>query len=169
MRTKNKKYKARKEEVVFSLGAIPKQGVPEIKIRYNKSRKAFLGTVMHSKDSADFIRRIYTRGSIELQEHFIVLYLNNRNEILGYYKHSVGSINSTIADMRIVLATALSSASTGMIIAHNHPSGNINPSESDKKLTKKFKAGAEILDIMLLDHIIITKTAYTSFAEENLL
>ncbi len=108
----------RKEEVVFGLGLIPKQGVPEIKIRYNRSGKIFLGKVSHSKDVADFVRKVYYRGTLQLQENIIVLYLNNANEILGYYKHSTGGIASSIADIRLIFATALASASIGLIVTH---------------------------------------------------
>lgn len=155
--------------MVFGLGAIPKPGVPEIKVRYNRTRKAFLGKVTSAKDAAEFLRKVYTRGSIELQESFIVLYCNQMNEIIGYYKHTTGAINATIADVRIILGTALSSASTSIIIAHNHPSGNLKPSNADLQLTKKVKDAAKLLDIALLDHVIITKKSYLSFADEGIL
>jgi hypothetical protein len=75
------------KSIVFGLGLIPKQGVPEIKICYNRSTKIFLGKVNTSKEVADFIRKTYSRGILQLQEEFNVLYLNRANEILGYYKH----------------------------------------------------------------------------------
>lgn len=162
-------YPENKETIVFGLGLIPKDGVPEIKIRYNRSRKVFLGRVTNSKDAADFIRKVYPFGSIQLQESFVVLYLNRRNEILGYYKHSVGGITGTVADPRIIFATAVTSASVGMILAHNHPSGNLTPSQADIELTRKIKEGGKLLDIQLLDHVIVTKTGYYSFADEGLI
>jgi DNA repair protein RadC len=162
-------YKSGKETVVFGLGLIPKEGVPEIKIRYNRTKKVFLGKVANSKDAADFIRKIYTRGSIELQESFIALYLNTANEILGYYKHTVGSINATIADVRLIFATALASASVGILVAHNHPSGNLAASQPDINLTKKLHEAGKILEIKLLDHIIITKNGYSSFADQGMI
>lgn len=164
-----RKYKAGKVKILMSLGAIPKEGVPEIKVRYNKSRKKSLGKISQSDNAADFIRKLYTRGTIELQESFIVLYLNNQNEIIGYYKHTTGGINATIADLRLILGTALKSASTSLIVAHNHPSGNLTPSSSDEKLTKEIKKGAELLNLRLLDHIIVTKKEYFSFADNNYL
>ncbi len=164
--TSNKK---KKEILVFGLGLIPKEGLPEIKIRYNRSSKVFLGKVSHSKDVADFIRRIYSRGILQLQEGFIVLYLNRANEILGYYKHSIGGIAGTVADVRLIYATALISASVAIVLAHNHPSGNLNASQADIDLTRKIKEAGKVLDIALLDHLIITKTGYFSFADEGML
>jgi DNA repair protein RadC len=162
-------YEKKKEIVVFGLGLIPKEGIPEIKIRYNRSKKIFLGKITNSKDVANFIRRLYSRGNLELQEHFIVLYLNMANEILGYYKHSIGAINATIADVRLVFATALASASVSIIIAHNHPSRNLTPSQPDIELTRKISEAGKILSIQLLDHLIITKDGYKSFADEGMI
>ncbi len=167
--SKLKSYKKKKEVLVFGLGLIPKEGVPEIKIRYNRSLKVFLGKVSHSKDVADFIRRIYSRGILQLQEGFIVLYLNRANEILGYYKHSVGGIAGTVADVRLIYATALASASVAIVLAHNHPSGNLKASQADIDLTRKIKEAGKVLDIALLDHLIITKSSYLSFADEGMI
>jgi DNA repair protein RadC len=166
---KIQRYKPEREKVVFGLGLIPEEGVPEIQITYTRTRKEFLGKVTSSRDAADFIRRTFRAGSLELQEHFITLYLNQAHEILGYYNHTVGGINATIADRRLILATALASASVAIIISHNHPSGNLTPSHADIELTKKIKAGGETLDIKLLDHLIITMNGYYSFADEGLL
>lgn len=159
----------RKGTATFGLGLIPKEGVPEIKIRYNKSTKVFLGKVTNSKDAADFIRKTYSRGSIQLQESFIVLYFNRANEILGYYKHAIGGIAGVVGDIRLIYATALASASVGIILAHNHPSGNLNYSQADLEFTKKVRDAGKILDIQLLDHLIVTKTGYFSFADEGMI
>ncbi len=163
------RYELEREKAVFGLGLIPEEGVPEIKISYTRTRKEFLGKITNSRNAADFIRRTFRAGSLELQEHFITLYLNQANEILGYYNHTIGGINATIADRRLILATALASASVGILVSHNHPSGNLTPSQPDLDLTKKLKEGAKILDIQLLDHIIITKNGYYSFADEGVL
>ena len=167
VRAKRKSTKGRK--IVMCLGSIPKEGVPEMKVRYNKSYKRFLGKVTSSKDTADFIRKLYKRGSLELQEQFIVLYLNTRNEIIGYYKHTDGGIDRAIVDVRIILGTALKSLATAIIVAHNHPSGNTQPSQADKELTKVIKDSATVMQIRFLDHLIITKKEYSSFADEGLI
>jgi len=164
---KNKRYTTTPEIV---LGNIPSVDIPEIKIRYNRSsRKKFLGKITSAKDVADFIRRTFQRGEVQLQEQFIVLYLNQANEVIGYYKHTKGGINSTIADIRIVLSVALKASAVSIIISHNHPSGNTKPSEADLHLTRKVKESGKVMDISVLDHVIITKDNYYSFADEGLL
>ena len=167
--SQRKTYTVQQEKAVFGLGLIPEEGVPEIQISYTRTRKEFLGRITNSQDAADFIRRTFRAGTIELQEYFITLYLNQANEILGYYNHTVGGINATIADRRLILATALASASVAILVSHNHPSGNLQPSQADVDLTKKLKDGAKTLDIQLIDHIIITKNGYYSFADEGIL
>jgi DNA repair protein RadC len=96
--------------------------------------------------------------------------LNNSNRVIGTQKISKGGINATVVDTRLILGTALKSLSTGIIISHNHPSGNREPSENDKQLTSKLKNACNLLDIKLLDHIIVTPDdGYFSFADESLL
>jgi DNA repair protein RadC len=162
-------YPKQRENIVFGLGLIPKDGVPEIKIRYNRSSKIFLGKITNSKDCYDFLIKVFDRDTIQLQESFVVLYLNRANQILGYYKHSVGGIAGTVADPRIIFATGVASASSGIILSHNHPSGNLTPSQADIDLTRKIKEGGRLLEIQLLDHLIVTKTGYYSFADEGLI
>lgn len=162
-----RKYRKGKETIVFALGQIPQEGVPEIKISYKKTPKDFLGKISKSSDVADFIRVLF--DNLELQESFIVLYLNQAHKIIGYYKHTIGAINATIADVRLIMATALTSASVAMVISHNHPSGNTNPSEPDIQLTKKINEASKLFEIKLLDHVIVTKTSHYSFADEGML
>lgn len=102
-------------------------------------------------------------------EEFWILYLNNSNKITHKEQSSKGGITGTLVDVRLVLKKALEVGATGIILAHNHPSGTLKASEPDKMLTRKLKAGAESLDIKVLDHLIITEKAYFSFADENLL
>lgn len=157
-------------EIVLGISGISQSDIPEVKVRFNRSaKKKFYGRITQSRDVADFIRKIYKRGEIELQEQFLVLYLNQSNEIVGYYRHAKGGINSTIADVRIILSTALKSNCVAVILAHNHPSGNLKPSDADKRLTEKIKQAASVMDISVLDHLILTKEGYYSFADEGLL
>ncbi len=102
-------------------------------------------------------------------EEFWIIFLNNSNKILRKEQLSKGGITGTLVDVRLVLKTALEVGATGLILAHNHPSGALRASEPDKMLTRKLKAGAESLDIKVLDHLIITEKAYFSFADENML
>ena len=88
---------------------------------------------------------------------FVILLLNRSNSVLGIMEVSKGGISGTVTDVRVILQAAIKSNASGIILCHNHPSGNINPSESDSKLTQKIKEAGQLMDIQLLDHIIITK------------
>lgn len=106
----------------------------------------------------------------ELQhEEFWIVYLNNSNKVIQKNQLSKGGITGTLVDVRLVLKSALEVGATGLILAHNHPSGTLRPSEADKQITNKLKIAAESLDIKVLDHLIITEKAYFSFADESLL
>lgn len=104
-----------------------------------------------------------------LHEEFWVLYLNNSNKVLSKYQLSKGGITATLVDIRLLIKHALERNSTGIILVHNHPSGQLDPSQSDKRLTQKLKTALESLDIKLIDHIIVTEKSYFSFADESLL
>jgi DNA repair protein RadC len=106
----------------------------------------------------------------ELQhEEFWIIYLNNSNKVIKKSQLSKGGITGTLVDVRLVLKSALEVGATGLILAHNHPSGTLKPSNADQKLTDKLKIASESLDIKVLDHIIVTEKAYFSFADENML
>lgn len=102
-------------------------------------------------------------------EEFWAIYLNQNNRILGKSKLSSGGINQSVVDVRILFKTALEHLATGIIVAHNHPSGNLKPSTEDLKITKQITDAGKILNIQLLDHLIIAQNCYLSFADENLL
>lgn len=102
-------------------------------------------------------------------EEFWVLYLNNSNRVLKHIQLSKGGITGTLVDVRLALKFALELNATALVLAHNHPSGTLQPSEADKQLTSKFKVAATSMDIKLLDHLIVTEKEYYSFADEGLL
>ena len=102
-------------------------------------------------------------------EEFYVLYLNNSNRILEDMQLSKGGITGTLVDVRLALKKAIEIGATSIILAHNHPSGNLTPSSADKQLTQKLKTASESLDIKVLDHIIITENSFFSFADEGIL
>jgi len=102
-------------------------------------------------------------------EEFWVIYVNNSNKVLQTKQISKGGITGTLVDVRLVLKTALELGAVAILLAHNHPSGSLRPSEPDKKLTMKLKQAGESMDIRVLDHIIITEKTYFSFADEQLL
>ena len=100
-------------------------------------------------------------------EEFWALYLNNSNKILSKDQISKGGITRTIVDVRLLYKRAIELSAIGIIICHNHPSGKLYPSLSDKQLTQKIKIAGESLDIKLLDHLIITEKSYFSFADNG--
>ncbi len=102
-------------------------------------------------------------------EEFWVLLLNNSSKILYKLQLSKGGITQTIVDQRMLFKIALEHLATALILVHNHPSGQLNPSRDDLNITQKIKEGAKSLDIQLLDHVIITSHHYFSFADEGLL
>lgn len=102
-------------------------------------------------------------------EEFWVLFLNNSNKVLAKIQVSKGGLTATIVDVRLLFKRALELASVGMIVCHNHPSGKLQPSNSDIQLTKKIKEAGLTLDIKLLDHLIVTEKAYFSFADDGIL
>jgi DNA repair protein RadC len=107
-------------------------------------------------------------GELE-HEEFWVLYLNNSNKVIVKKQLSKGGITATMVDIRLVFRKAVELASVGIIVCHNHPSGKLTPSNSDKTLTKKIMEAGKILDIKLLDHLIITQKDYFSFADNGIL
>jgi DNA repair protein RadC len=102
-------------------------------------------------------------------EKFCVLCLSASNKLLHYEFVSSGGLTSTIVDPKMIFKTAMQHMASRIIIAHNHPSGNLTPSASDRQITEKLKAGARLLDIQLMDHIIVADKKYTSFADEGIL
>ncbi|MFN4122899.1 MAG: RadC family protein [Flavobacteriales bacterium] len=100
-------------------------------------------------------------------EQFWVILLNRANKVTGKSCLSVGGINGTVADTRLILRYALDNLATGIILCHNHPSGNLQPSDADINLTKNVKQAAGWMDINVLDHIIISESGYYSFADEG--
>jgi len=148
-----------------------KDEVSEIKISYKEKTNILKsGTVKSSEDAFKLFFENWNRDTIGLQESFKVLLLNNSNKVKGIYQLSNGGITGTIVDLRILFAVVIKSLSVGIILAHNHPSGKLIPSEMDKQLTEKIKKAAGFFDIKMLDHLIITPDGkYYSFANSGLI
>ena len=119
-----------------------------------------------SKDVADIFQPIL---SDLLHEEFWILFLNRSNRVINRMKLSQGGISGTVTDVRMVMKKAIEYLASGIIVCHNHPSGNLNPSESDSKITQKIKEAGNLLDIQLLDHLIISDKDYYSFADNGLI
>lgn len=124
-----------------------------------------LGKVTSSKIVFEMMQPIIGELS---HEEFWVLFLNNSNNVISKSQLSKGGITGTIVDVRLVFKLALESGATGLILCHNHPSGNLLPSDADKQITKKLKVAGDSLDVKILDHLIITETKYYSFVDEGI-
>ena len=119
-----------------------------------------------SRDVNEYIRSVYP-VSIDIREAMVVLFLSNSNVSIGYSIASIGGLTGTLVDVRLVLRDALLTQATGLILIHNHPSGNLKPSQQDINVTDKVKKAANLLDIILLDHLILTENSYFSFADSG--
>ncbi len=119
-----------------------------------------------SKDVADIFQPLLSDLS---HEEFWILYLNRSNKVITRMKLSQGGVSGTVTDVRIVMKKAVELLASGIILCHNHPSGNLNPSEADSKITRKIKEAGSFMDIQLLDHLIISDKDYYSFADNGLI
>jgi DNA repair protein RadC len=125
-------------------------------------------TITDSKKSYGFIKKFWHKD-INIYESFFILLMNQANETMAYAKISQGGVAGTIVDVKIVAKYAVDCLASSVILAHNHPSGNPNPSRADISITKKIKEGLKLLDIQVLDHLILFEGGYTSLADENLM
>ncbi len=144
--------------------------VAEVELIYkNKVKASERPLIKSSKDCYETLLIVWDENKMQFQEEFKVLLLNIANRVIGVYQASAGGLTSTVADPRLILATALKSLATSIIIAHNHPSGSLKPSRADEEITNKIKEAAKYHDIKVLDHIIVTAEGYYSFSDEGLL
>jgi DNA repair protein RadC len=124
--------------------------------------------IQSSKDCEQVIRKFYS-DDIDIYESFFLLLLNRANITIGYVKISQGGITGTVVDVKLVLKYVVDSLACGVVCCHNHPSGNLNPSEEDKRITAKIKEALKYLDSHVLDHLILTSESYYSFADNGIL
>ncbi|RLD78716.1 MAG: hypothetical protein DRJ10_09895 [Bacteroidetes bacterium] len=122
-------------------------------------------TIRSSKDIFEFFHPILADLP---HEEFWVVFLNQSNKIIDKYRVSQGGISGTVIDVRLIMKAAIEKLASGIILCHNHPSGNLKPSGSDIKITKKMRDAGEIMEIKVLDHIIVTDESYFSFADEGI-
>ena len=142
--------------------------VAEIQLTYRSNVKpSQRPKVNSSKDAFEIFSQSWDPNKIELMEQFKVMLLNRANKVLGIFDLSTGGVSGTVADPKLIFAAAIKANATSVILAHNHPSGNLKPSESDINLTLKVKEGGKLLEIAVLDHIIVTTEGHFSFADEG--
>ena len=140
----------------------------EVQAVYSKKDKIETTNICSSREVSEFAKRIFPVDTT-YREAMICLFLNRANKIIGYATMSIGGTSGTMCDPKMIFQHALLSNASSIILVHNHPSGQLKPSNEDLKLTKKIKDGGNFLDIKLLDHLIITEESYYSFADEGTL
>jgi DNA repair protein RadC len=144
--------------------------IAEVSLIYRSKVKASeRPKVKCSRDAYDLFIESWNLDTIEHIEEFKMLLLNRANTVLGIMTVSKGGISGTVTDVRIILQAAIKTNASGIIVCHNHPSGNLTPSETDTKITNKIKDACRIMDIQLLDHLIIDTDDFYSFADVGIL
>jgi DNA repair protein RadC len=144
--------------------------VAEIKLSYqNVVSASQRPKISCSKDAYAIFKQHYNPETIQFIEEFMILLLSRSNAVIGLLPISKGGTSGTVTDCKIIMAACLMANASGFIACHNHPSGNLNPSESDSKITKKMKEAGNLMDLQLLDHLIICNEDYYSFADQGLL
>ena len=142
-----------------------KNTISEYSLKYTKSE--IQKTKITTSESASKVIRQFYFDDINIYESFFILLLNRANNTTGFAKISQGGTAGTVVDIKIIAKYAVESLSSAVIICHNHPSGNKQPSEADINITKKIKDALLLLDIKLIDHIIITENDLYSFADNG--
>lgn len=148
-----------------------KDKVNEIQISYKERiTSPFWHKISSSKDASELLYEHWNKNTIEVHESFKIMLLNNSNKVKGIYQLSQGGITGTMIDLRILFAVVLKTLSVAIILTHNHPSGKLQASEADIRLTEKIKKAAELFDVKVLDHLIIAPNGeYYSFSDNGIL
>ena len=142
--------------------------VGEVELSYKSNIKhSERMKVTCSKDAYKVLKATYRDGTMEHKEYFKILLLNKGRDVLGYTQISEGGISSTIVDVRVILQIAILCNASSIILAHNHPSGNLKPSNEDKELTTQTIKAAKLMNIQVSDHIILSEEEYYSFSDEG--
>ena len=139
--------------------------VREVTARYIGPRRKGL-TISGPGDAACFMRGLLRD---EAREHFLALYLNGGHQVVSFSLVSLGSANAALVHAREVFQGALLVGACALIVGHNHPSGDVQPSAEDKDVTRRLKEAGELLRVPLLDHILFSETDHVSFHEQGIL
>lgn len=153
-----------------ALSKNPNYHVSEIRLSYkSKVSHDKRPSVHSSQDAFAIFKKSWDNCIIEIQEQFKILLLNKAHRVLGIYESCSGGSDAVIIDLRLLFTCVLKANASCVILCHNHPSGGLKPSDADKKLTNKINEVGRLLNIKILDHLIISRQGYYSFADEGLL
>lgn len=159
----------RMEAFIKSVTEEVKSGIQFAEVQVFYKRSTSRTKITSSRTSEIVFRTIWDKNSISVVEKFYVLFLNRANQLLCWKCISSGGITSTTVDPMILFSIATQCLAKSIIVAHNHPSGNLLPGKQDLDVTKQIKQAGALLDVTLTDHIIITEDSYYSFADEKML
>ena len=132
------------------------------RVPYNQRQR-----ISNSQGAYEILTNLFPENTMDYRETFIVLYLNRANQVLGYSVISQGGTTCTTVDVKMIIQTALLANASCIMLAHNHPSGNLHPSSDDNRITNRIIEAARLFDITVLDHIIITNESYYSFTDNG--
>lgn len=139
----------------------------EVFITKNVGTKTESIKIQNSSDAHKFISKIFNNEVLDVREEFLVLFLNRNNITIAWSKISSGGLSGTVVDTRLIFKQALDCLASSIILAHNHPSGNLTPSSQDIAITNKIQDGAKLFEMEVLEHLIITSNGYYSFKDEG--
>lgn len=140
----------------------------EILLKKGRKKVEVEESVTSSQIGYDIIRKFYG-DEIEIYESFFILLLNRSNTCIGFAKISQGGCVGTVIDVKMIAKFVVDTFATGVILAHNHPSGNLSPSPQDIALTKRIKEAMNIFEVRVMDHLILGNNSYYSMADECVL
>lgn len=141
--------------------------IREIAITYSRPPLKKMAKVTCSKDAEAVFRNVADSDRIDYKEFFWVMVMSRSNHVLGVSQIGVGTTSGTEVNVKEVFQLALKTNASGILLCHNHPSGNLTPSQADIQITTKIQSGCKLFDVTLLDHLIITSEGYYSFQDEG--
>jgi len=140
--------------------------IAEIELKYTPNKYSTV-QILNAVDCVPIFRDVWNKDGLEYYEEFKIMYLNRANEILGIYHHSKGGLNAVFFDVRMIFQAALKANASSIIVVHNHPTGNLKPSNEDIAMAKKIKDAGNLLSITLLDSIILSKDGFVSMISDG--
>lgn len=142
----------------------------DVRISYSRNKDLDeLQAIRTSEDAEQILRCFYDESTIDYRESFYILCLSRSNKPLAVVKMAEGGQTATIVDTKMIIKTALDVGAVAVVLSHNHPSGELEPSDADKRLTRKIKEAFTVMDMSLCDHIILTGTGYFSFCDNGMI
>lgn len=141
----------------------------EVQLHYKRPIFSSMKSISNAKDANTILKQFINLNQIDVKEFFWVIFLTRANRILGISTIGCGNASGVIVNIKEIFQLTLSTNASQIIVAHNHPSGKLIPSENDKHITQKLKEGLLLFDAQLLDHLIITSESFLSFADQGIL